>query len=71
MLCAVIVGIGKTATMVATENIESRKVGLILAQAPEMIASVIGFVGIVFDHADGITQTLIIIVIVLCVSDVI
>ena len=71
MLCAVIVGIDKTATMVATVIIKSRKVGLTLVQAPEMIASVIEFVGIVFDHADGITQTLIIIVIVVCVVNVI
>ena len=71
MLCAVFVGIDISATMVATENIKSRKVGQALARAPKVITSVIEFVGIVFDHADGIPQTLTTIVFVSCVINVI
>ena len=71
MLCVVVVVIEIFVIIIAIGIITNRIVGYTLVGKSEVGTSVIGHVGIVFDHAVGSTQTLKTIVFVICVIKVI
>ena len=71
MLCAVVIGIDKIVKINVIVILSNRIVGITLVGKPEVGTSVIGSVGGVFDHADGVTQTLKSIVFVIRVTMVI
>ena len=71
MLCAVVVEIDRIVGIVVIEYSKNTIVGITLVGESEVGTSVIGHVGIVFDHAVGSTQTLKTIVFVIYVIKVI
>ena len=71
MLCVVVVGFDIIVIIIVIDKITNRKVGYTLVEGPEVGTSVIEYVGIVFDHADGLTQTIKSIVFVICTTMVI
>ena len=58
MLCVVVVGFKIFVIFVIISIITNRIVVDTLVGEPEVGTSVIGHIGEVFDHADGVTQTL-------------
>ena len=71
MLCVVVVGFEIIVIIVVIDKITIRIVVDTLVGEPEVGTSVIGHIGIVFDHADGHTQTLKSIIFVICTTMVI
>ena len=68
MLCVVVVEIDIFVIIVVIVIITNKIVGYTLVEESKVGTSVIGYVGKVFDHADGVTQTLKTIVFVICVT---
>ena len=71
MLCTVRVDLIITVTIVHIDIVTVRKVGIAYAITNGTVINVIILVGTVFDNGDHWTQTLKIVIIVICVTTVI
>ena len=67
-MCTVVVGIDLTVNIVVIDDLTVRKVGITFVVAPGAVTNVIDQIVIVFDHDNHGTETLKIVVIVVCVT---